>query len=496
MTTLLQHLHDLVLVLGENFSETVGLLNEIVLSGSGETTVDELVGVVNLGTKSKHLASFLSNSNGVTSKHLNGETENLSLSDGGSGILTRGIEHGQHAEKSPWLVAFLDGNTEGTETTASELGGLGLVHIGIFLGAFREVKNGLGGTLGADESDTILDNDSSDTLGDRVERSEFLSLPALAEDFLGSWVALEGKNCDLVDGIQRLDVVGRGESGDSHHPVDILALGDERLANGQLIGSERSSLIGAENVDTGERFNGSELLHNGLLLGEISGSDSEGGGGDDGQTDGDTNNQENKSISEESVLAVFGSRYAEMVEETANPGDEDPADDQNQERRADRVHDGLEMALVLGTRNQRSSATDEGHLGGVGDNAVRLSTLATSCVVDDIGNVLVDGEGFTGHGRLINGQESVSGAVLLVSVLILLLLVGRVATLSLELLEVGLVSVGVVVRADDAGIGGDDLTIFDDNLHDAVISRGRAQLNARRVGFFNLQYHREPIRGP
>jgi len=55
VTTLLEHLDDLVLVLGEDLSETVGALNEIVDGGTGKATVDELVRVVNLGTKSKHL---------------------------------------------------------------------------------------------------------------------------------------------------------------------------------------------------------------------------------------------------------------------------------------------------------------------------------------------------------------------------------------------------------------------------------------------------------
>ena len=349
MSTLLQHLHDLVFVLREDFSETIGLLNEIVLGCAGKTTVDELVRVVDLGTESKHLAGFLSNSNGVTSKHLDGETENLGFSDGRGGVLTGRVEHGQHSEQSPWLVAFLDSNTERTETTTSELGSLCLVHVGIFLGAFREVQNGLGCTLGAGEGNTILDNDSGDTLGDRVERSEFLGLPALTEDFLGSGVTLKSENCDLVDGIKRLDVVGRSESSDSHHPVDILAFSDEWLTDGKLVGGESTSLVRAEDVDTSQRLNGSELLNNGLLLCKIGSSDSESGSSNDGKTDGDTNNQENEGVFKEIVVGVLWSRDLKVVEETANPGDEDPANDQDQQRRTDRVHDGLEMTLILGT---------------------------------------------------------------------------------------------------------------------------------------------------
>jgi hypothetical protein len=40
------------------------------------------------------------------------------------------------------------------------------------------------------------------------------------------------------------------ESRNGHHPVDIDAFGDEGLADGQLIGCERTGLVGAENIDT------------------------------------------------------------------------------------------------------------------------------------------------------------------------------------------------------------------------------------------------------
>jgi len=331
MSTLLQHLDDLVLVLGEDLGETISLLDKIVLGGSRETTVDETFRVVNLGTESQHLASFLGNSDGITSKHLNRETENLGFSDGRGGILTRRVEHGQHAEQLPFSVTFLNGNTKGTETTTSELGSLGLVEIGIFLGASREVQDSLGGTLGASVANTILDDNSSDTLGDGVEGSEFLSLPALGEDLLGSWVTLESENGDFVDGVERLDVVGGSESGNSHHPVNIDTIGDERLPDGELIGSERAGLVGAENIDTSEGFNGSELLHDGLLLGEVSGTDSEGGGGDNWKTDGDTDNQQDKSVMEQVVRAVLGSSDFQVTEETSHPGGENPANDQDQE---------------------------------------------------------------------------------------------------------------------------------------------------------------------
>lgn len=125
------------------------------------------------------------------------------------------------------------------------------------------------------------------------------------------------------------------------------------------------------------------------------------------------------------------------------------------------------MSSILGTRDQRSSATDERHLCRVGNNTVCLSTLATSSIVDDIGNILVDSEGLASHGRLIDGKKSVSRTVFLsmFSILVFnLCVVARITSLDFEFVEVGGISGRVVIGADDSGIGWDDLSIFDDDL--------------------------------
>lgn len=203
-----------------------------------------------------------------------------------------------------------------------------------------------------------------------------------------------------------------------------------------------------------------------LLLGEVCGTDSQSSGSDDWQTDWNTDNQEDKGVVEQVDGRALGSGDLQVAEETADPGNENPTNDQNQERRANGVHDSLEVTLILCSRDESCSATDERHLGRVGDNAESLSTLATGSVVDDICDVLVNREGFSSHGRLINGKKSVARAVFLVSIIILVLAlcVTGFATLSFEFGKVGLVSVGVVICADNSGISGNDLTIFDDNL--------------------------------
>ena len=72
----------------------------------------------------------------------------------------------------------------------------------------------------------------------------------MRENFTSLGVTLESKDRNFVDGIERFDVVGRGKSGDGHHPVDINTFSDVGLTDGELVGSESTGLVRAENVDT------------------------------------------------------------------------------------------------------------------------------------------------------------------------------------------------------------------------------------------------------
>jgi hypothetical protein len=474
VTTLLEHLDDLVLVLGEDLSETVGALDKVVLGGTSKTAVDELGRVVNLGSESKHLAGLLGDGNSVTSQHLDGNTELLSLNDGLGGILTRGVEHGQETEKDPVTIVLLVGDTERTETTAGKLGSLVTVEVGGDLIAVGEVDNGLGGTLGADVLVTTHVADGGDTLGDGVEGSELLGPPAHVEDLTSLGVAADGQDGNLVNGVERLEVVGRGESGNSHHPVDVLALSDVGLAKRQLVGSEGTGLVRAENVNTSEGLDGSELLDNSLLLSEVGSADSEGSGGDNGKTDGDTDDEHDQGVVKKSdrlvsSLAVNGN--GQVAEEATDPGEQDEEHDEDEKRGTDGVHDSLEVTLVLSTLDKGGSATDERVLSSGDDHTVGLAALATGGVVSDLAHVLVDGERLSGDGRLIasNEGDTLSDGVLLVELLlvniVLLVILGAgVVELVLSLhLKVEFKVLGVVVVADEADITGNGSTLLDDN---------------------------------
>lgn len=472
VTTLLEHLHDLVLVLREDLSETIGTLNEIVLSRAGKTTVDELGRVVDLGTKSKHLAGLLGDSDSVTSQHLDGNTKLLGLDDGLGSVLTGRVEHGKHTEENPWAVVLLVSDTEGTETTTSELSSLVTEESGFLLRAARQVENGLGRTLGALVAVTTESADGDDTLGDGVEGSEFLSLPVVLEDVTGLGVALESEDGNLVDGVEGLDVVGRRKSSDGHHPVDVFTLSDERLTDGKLVGSESTGLVRAENVDTSKGLDGGKLLDNSLLLSEVSSTDSQSGGSDDGETDGDTDDEKDQSLGQKSLRRVGRGSNSLVTEESTDPGGENPEDDQDEKSCTDGVHDGLEVTLVLSTLHESSSATDERVLSGDDADCVSLATLATGSVVDDIAHELVDSQRLTSDGGLVSGDDRVTLVCdTLAFTFILLLFRAGWVFLGVELVLFAEFLVaselfGSVVVADETGIGRDGLTFFDDDLRD------------------------------
>jgi hypothetical protein len=261
--------------------------------------------------------------------------------------------------------------------------------------------------------------------------------------------------------------VGRSKGGASHHPVDILTLSDVGLTDRELVGSEGTGLIRAQDVDTGEGLDGSELLNNSLLLGEVGGADSEGGGCDDGKTDGDTDDEQNQSVLEKVVGGLLGGSDLQVTEEATDPGEENPEHDEDEKRGTDVVHDGLEVTLVLGTLDKGGSATDERVLGRGLADGVGLSALATGGVVDDIAHELVDSEGLAGDGRLVSGDDGVT-------------LVGNTLTIVLSVFGTGGVLLGVesvlfaellvssevlgnVVVTDKTGIGRDGLALLDDD---------------------------------
>ena len=85
VATLLENLDDGVLVLGEDLGETIGSLDEIVDLGAGHVTAateTETLSVVDVGAETELAGSLTGDADGVTSQHLDGQTQDLGLVDG------------------------------------------------------------------------------------------------------------------------------------------------------------------------------------------------------------------------------------------------------------------------------------------------------------------------------------------------------------------------------------------------------------------------------
>ena len=302
VTTLLQDLDDIVLVLGEDLSETIGSLNEIVNLRTGHvttTTKTKTFSIVDVCSKTELAGSLTSNTDGVTSQHLDGETKSLSFVDSLCSVVSWGVRARHDTENLPMAFTTLAGNTEGTETTGSEFSNLVLVVIEdllidgvVFL---NSAENEERGTLNTDDTLALgrLDN-GSNLLGDGIEGVEFKDLVS-GENVLGTWVVSERLQESLVNGIETLLLAGSSQTSSQHEIISLNTIDCIWLSKGELVLGKGTSLVRAEDFDTSKRLNGGELLDDSLLLGKVGSTDGHGGSDDSWETDWNTNDSDGES---------------------------------------------------------------------------------------------------------------------------------------------------------------------------------------------------------
>lgn len=410
VATLLENLDDVVLVLGEDLGETIGSLDEIVDLRAGHVTTateTKALSVVHVGAETELARGLTSDTDGITSKHLDGQTERLGLVDGAGSVVTRGVGAGHDAENLPGALTTLAGNTERAETTGGELGDLVLVGLVNLLGDGVVLLDGLEneqrGTLDADDALALgrLD-DGGDLLGDGVEGVEVEDL-VLAKDTLGAGVVLQALEESLVDGIHTL-LLARGSKAGSEHEVlgvdtgDGVGLGERQLVLGQSTG-----LVRAQNLDTSERLDGGQLLDDGLLLGKVGGTDSHGGGDDGGETDGHTDDGDGKGELEDGDDGVG-------TVERGNPDDQVGENDEDQENGTNAVQHLSEVTSAGGGGvDKGSGATDEGVVTSSADDEEGLATLDSRGSIALVALVLVDSERLASDGGLINLEIGIVG---------------------------------------------------------------------------------------
>jgi hypothetical protein len=397
-------------VLGKDLGETIGSLNEIVDLRTGHvttTTKTKALSVVNVGTETELTRSLTSNTDSVTSKHLDGETEALGFIDSAGSVVTRGVRARHDSEDLPSTLTSLASNTKRSEATSGELGHSVLVGSINFFGDGVILLDGLQhekrGTLDTDNTLALggLDN-SLDLLGDGVKGVEVKNL-VLGQNTLSAGVELEGLEESLVDSINTLLLAGSSQTSSKHQVIGLNTSDTERLSERQLVLGQSTSLVRAENLDTSKGLNGGELLDDGLLLGEVGGTDSHGCSDDSGKTDRDTDDSDSKSETED---------FHDVVRpvEGRDPNDQESGDDKNQQNRSDSVENLSEVTGATSRlRNESSGTTDEGVVTSGSNDNESLTTLDSGRSVAVVTMVLVDSERLASDGRLINLTEAALG---------------------------------------------------------------------------------------
>lgn len=104
-------------------------------------------------------------------------------------------------------------------------------------------------------------------------------------------------------------------------------------------------------------------------------------------------------------------RHSNVVEESSDPGYEDPEHNENEKRGSNVVHDSLEVALILGSLHKVCSAADERLFSSGLNKGKGLASFAASSIVDHIAKILLDSKRLASNSRLINGCERTASIV-------------------------------------------------------------------------------------
>lgn len=390
MAECLETLDNLVLVLGEDTSETVGVEDHViegsVLSTGGGAVLENLGGV-HVVTKSKTTSSLLCDSELITGNHLNLDTEGHGVVDSLLGILTGRVEDGEETDELEAValllvivsLKLLVCNSERTETT-------GCVFLNVSLEPVLEV---LGLVAGAE-----FDDDTGHALGDTLELAGGL----LAVGDLGT----------LVGRVERLEVeqlnagtcAGNVTNGLDNGQIDsVLVLGtgsvcseeddivggegavglDSVTIDGELVGGKGTGLVRAQDGDTGQLLNGSDTGDNSLVLGELLGTDGEGDGQDGGHGNGDTTNQEDQDVVETATVIVTEAG----VEDEDFSNDEDTDGDE-----AERPNLGKNLLQMTGgvivLADEGRGTTEESVGTGGDDNTLSFTLFASRATDNDV----------------------------------------------------------------------------------------------------------------
>lgn len=379
----LDTLDNLVLVLGEDTSETVGIhdhLVEVAVLGTRGRSVLQHLGGVHVVTETETTTGFLCNSELVTSNHLDLDTEGEGIVDSLLGIFTGRIEDGKQADKLKAIafslkvvtVKLFVGNGEGTETTSSVLLNISLETVLDFVGlvACAEFDDDTGHALG-DTLELAGGVLAVGDLGTLVDGVEWLEIEE-SDSSTGLGGITEGTDDTGIDGILVLGTRSVGGEEDDILSGEGAVCPDGVAVDGELVGGEGTGLVRAEDGDTSQLFDGSDTGDNGLVLGELLSTDGKGDGKDSGHGNGNTTDQEDEDVVQTATVLIAEAG----IEDEDLSNDEDT--DGNEAERPNLGENLLQMASGIIVLTDEGSGTTEESVGSSRDNDTLGFTVLAS----------------------------------------------------------------------------------------------------------------------
>lgn len=383
MSKTLQPLDNLVLVLGEDSSETVGvhdhLVEGAVLAARGGAILEHTSGV-HVVTETETTTSLFGDSELITSDHLDLDTEVHSIVDGLLGILTGRVEDGEQTDELETIaftfvvvvVELLVSDGQSTETTSGVVLDIGFEPVLDLFGlvAAAKLNNDTGHALG----DTLELASGLLTVGDLrtlVDGVEWLEVEEL-DTGAGAGNVTEGLDDTEINGVL---VLGTGGVGGQKHDIVggkwTVGLHGGAI-DGELVGGEGTRLVRAEDGDTGQLLDGGDTSDDGLVLRQLLSTDGESDGKNSGHSNGNTTNEEDKDVVETTTVGE-----AEGSVEDENLCDEEDTNG-NQAEGSDLSQDLLQVTSgVIVLANQGGGTAEEGVRASGDNNTLGFTLLAS-----------------------------------------------------------------------------------------------------------------------
>ena len=382
MSKTLKTLHNFIFVLREHTRKAIRVHDHLVqgsVFAARLRAVLEHLGRVHVVAEAEATSGLLCDSELVARDHLDFYAEPERIVDGLFGVLARRIEDGEQADELKAValrlmvlaVQLLVCNSECAQATRGKLFDVGLELVLDLLGlvAGAELDDDTGHALGdaLDLARRLLAICNFSTLVDGVERLEIEELDAGT----GTGGVTDRADDTGIDGV--LVLSAGGVCGEKHNVVggEGTVSAHDALVDGELVGCEGASLVGAQDGDTRQFLDGGDTGDNSLVLGELLGADCEGDGENRGHGNGDTADQEDKDVVKTAAVGV-----PEAGVQDENLGNDEDANSDKTEG----ANLGENLLQVTGgvvvLADERGGATEEGVWAGGYDDTLGLALFA------------------------------------------------------------------------------------------------------------------------